>query len=83
VAPGAESATDGSYPLTRALYLYINKKPDEALSPAVLEFLKFTNSREGQDLVRKAGIYALPASEVQRNQAQLIEGRIASSSSGR
>src|SRR5688572_21484033 len=73
VTPSAESAVDGSYPLTRTLYLYINKKPSERLSAALSEFLRFVNSRQGQEIVVKAGVYALPLADIHQNQKQLID----------
>jgi phosphate transport system substrate-binding protein len=73
VTPSAESAIDGSYPLTRTLYLYINKKPSERLSAALSEFLRFVNSRQGQEIVVKAGVYALPLADIHQNQKQLID----------
>lgn len=62
---------DGSYPLTRTLYLYINKKPSERLSPALSEFLRFVNSRQGQEIVVKAGVYALPPVDIHKNSEEL------------
>jgi len=67
VAPTAESVTDGSYPLTRKLFLYIDRKPTDRLNPVLLEFLKFANSREGQEVVVKAGVYALPIAQAREN----------------
>ena len=67
VAPTMESAVNGFYPLSRYLYLYAKKDPKAGLEPAVLEFLKFVNSREGQDMVAKAGAYPLPAALVAKN----------------
>lgn len=67
VAPSMESAVNGSYLLSRYLYLYAKKDPKAGLDPAVLEFLKFVNSREGQDMVAKAGAYPLPAHVVAKN----------------
>lgn len=71
VSPSAESVMDGSYPLTRTLYLYINKKPSERLSPALSEFLRFVNSRQGQEIVVKAGVYALPPVDIHKNSEEL------------
>jgi len=67
VAPSAESAMDASYPLTRSLYLYINKSPTDNMSSVITEFHKFINSREGQDAVVRAGAYPLSASQVEMN----------------
>jgi phosphate transport system substrate-binding protein len=72
VRPTAVSAGDGSYPLSRHLYLYVNKVPKEPLNPMILEFLRFINSREGQSTVGKAGVFPLPSSQVARNLEMLV-----------
>jgi phosphate transport system substrate-binding protein len=56
-----ENAFDGSYPLARFLYIYVDKPPLEELDPLRLEFLKFVLSKEGQEMVRKEGYLPLPA----------------------
>jgi phosphate transport system substrate-binding protein len=59
VAPSVESVMDGKYPLSRPLYVYVNKDPKEEWDPKILEFLRFINSREGQETVARAGVYPL------------------------
>ena len=44
----SENALSGKYPLTRYLYVYVNKKPNEALAPLELEFVKMMLSQSGQ-----------------------------------
>ena len=61
-----EAASDGSYPLSRYLYIYINKRPDTALTPLEREFLKLVLSVQGQEIVEKDGYIALPPKVVQR-----------------
>ena len=56
-----ENVIDGSYPLGRFLYLYINKAPNEPLDPLVREFCKFIFSQEGQETVNKDGYMPVPA----------------------
>jgi phosphate transport system substrate-binding protein len=51
VMPNAASFHDNSYPLNNAVYLYVNRKPGEPLSPRVREFLRYVLSREGQQKV--------------------------------
>lgn len=50
----------GDYPLSRYLYLYVNKKPGMSLDPLRVEFIKFVLSREGQEVVIKDGYLPLP-----------------------
>lgn len=66
VEPTYENALNGTYPLARALYIYVGKKPGEPLQPLVAEFLRFVLSREGQEIVIKDGYGPLPASVVQK-----------------
>lgn len=73
VPPSAKTTSDSSYPLRRHLYLYVNKAPKADLEPIILEFLKFANSREGQQTVIKAGVYPLPATEIANN-LQILTG---------
>jgi phosphate transport system substrate-binding protein len=56
---------DGSYPLGRFLYIYVNKAPNKPLDPLVREFLKFVLSKEGQEVVIKDGYLPLPAKVAQ------------------
>ncbi len=55
-----ENVIDGSYPLGRFLYLYINKAPNKPLDPLVREFCKFIFSKEGQAIVVKDGYMPVP-----------------------
>ncbi|OQZ01999.1 MAG: phosphate-binding protein [Candidatus Brocadia sp. UTAMX2] len=60
-----KNVMNGSYPLARFLYVYINKKPGQLLDPLVKEFVKFILSKEGQELIVKDGYLPLPASVVE------------------
>lgn len=62
VEPNLENVSNGSYPLGRYLYLYVNKKPNESLDPLRLEFLEFVLSQQGQEVVIKDGYLPIPAS---------------------
>jgi phosphate transport system substrate-binding protein len=60
VEPTYENSVNGHYPLARYLYIYVNKKPDQALDTLTAEFLKFVESKEGQLMVLKEGSFPLP-----------------------
>lgn len=62
----AENATSGAYPLSRFLYVYVNKKPNEPLAPLEKEFLKMVLSKTGQQVVIKDGYIPLPAKAVEK-----------------
>ena len=59
-----ENVLSGKYPLSRFLYLYVNKKPNYSLDPLLNEFLKFILSYEGQQIVIKDGYLPLPTNVV-------------------
>ncbi len=69
--PTAENCLTGDYPLARVLYIYVNKAPNKPLDPLTLEFIKFVQSREGQEVVVKDGYYPLPAVVVESFQEEL------------
>ena len=62
--PNLENALSGAYPLARFLYVYVNKKPNEPMDKLVHEFVKFVNSKEGQEIVVKDGYYPMPVAVV-------------------
>ncbi|MBC8328532.1 MAG: phosphate ABC transporter substrate-binding protein [Planctomycetes bacterium] len=56
-----ENVVSGDYPLGRFLNLYINKAPNAELDPLRREFLRFLFSKEGQEIVIKAGYLPITA----------------------
>lgn len=67
ILPSTESVSNGQYPLARPLYLYVNKDPKGKLDPAISEFLKFLNSRQGQETVARANFYPLTSAQISKN----------------
>lgn len=61
VPADTEHGLDGSYPLSRQLYIYVNKKPNQPLDKLQLEFFKYVLSKQGQQAVERDGYIALPA----------------------
>ncbi|RKT26901.1 phosphate ABC transporter substrate-binding protein (PhoT family) [Paraburkholderia sp. RAU2J] len=57
LAPTLQNVYTHKYPLSRYVYIFVNKKPGEPLQPKIREFLKLVLSREGQDVVAKEGVY--------------------------
>jgi phosphate transport system substrate-binding protein len=66
-----EDVKSGKYPLSRFLYVYINKAPGKPLDPLVKEYVKLILSREGQVVAVKDGYLPLPASIVKEELAKL------------
>ena len=71
IAPTPENAISGTYPLTRYLYVYVNKKPNAPLPPLENEFMKMVLSKAGQEVVIKDGYIPLPAGVVKKVMATL------------
>lgn len=61
IAATTENALKGTYPLSRFLYVYVNKKPNKPLGPLEMEFMKLILSKIGQQVVVKDGYIPLPA----------------------
>lgn len=61
VEADAVHAIDGTYPLSRVLYFYVNKRPNQPLAPLEREFVKLVLSKQGQEAVIKDGFVPLPA----------------------
>ena len=61
----AEKAVTGEYPLSRFLYIYVNKHPNQPLPPLEREFLKLVLSKAGQEVVVKDGYIPMPAKVVE------------------
>lgn len=61
-----DNAATGKYPLSRFLYVYINKHPNQPLAPMEREFIKLILSQQGQAVVIKDGYVPLPAKVVKK-----------------
>ena len=53
-----ENVINRSYPLLRDAYIYVNRAPGRPMDPKVREFIRFVLSREGQQIIQKAGVYS-------------------------
>lgn len=61
-----EQAATGDFPLSRYLYVYVNKRPNQPLAPLDREFVKLMLSKQGQEVVNRDGYVPLPATVVER-----------------
>ena len=66
-----DTVLSGKYPLSRYLYLYINKAPNKSLDPLVGEFIKFVLSQAGQRIVVKDGYLPISFELVNKELAKL------------
>jgi phosphate transport system substrate-binding protein len=75
VAPTVRNIVNGTYPLTRLLHLYVDKRPNEPLTGAVVEFVRFALSAEGQEIVRRSGYVPLSHDVAEMEQNALFADR--------
>ena len=64
VAPGADTVNDGTYPLGRTLYIYVNTDK-LASNPALRPFVDYYLSDAGIQAVTDVKYIALPSDELQ------------------
>jgi phosphate transport system substrate-binding protein len=60
-------------PLSRFLYICVNKPPRQPLGGPAAEFLRFLLSREGQQIVADGGNFSLDAATVGQGRRALAE----------
>ena len=71
VTASAENAINGTYPLARFLYIYINKEPGKELDPITAQFLTMVLAKQGQEVVVKDGYIPLPSAVAAKELAKL------------
>jgi phosphate transport system substrate-binding protein len=72
-APTEENVRSRKYPLSRFLYIYVNKPPRQPLGGPAAEFLLFLLSREGQQIVADGGNIPLDVATVEQGRRMLAE----------
>jgi len=72
VAPDYEEVARATYPLSRLVFLNLNKAPGQPLNPALEEFARFIISREGQQVLLDQAVFLpLRAEQAAQSRAQL------------
>ncbi|MCC4263572.1 PstS family phosphate ABC transporter substrate-binding protein [Oceanimonas baumannii] len=71
VEANSDNAISGEYPLSRFLYVYVNKHPNKPLGPMEAEFVKLMLSKQGQQIVDKDGYVPVPAAVVEADLKKL------------
>jgi phosphate transport system substrate-binding protein len=71
IEPTQANTKNGSYPLWRYLYIYVNQTPGKPLSPIVKEFLTYVYSREGQSDVLRDGYFPVDAALAEKQLAKI------------
>ena len=71
VEPTYANCLNGTYPLSRYLYVYVNKAPAKPMDKLTSEFVTFVLSKQGQEIVIKDGYFPLPADVADEGRASL------------
>jgi phosphate transport system substrate-binding protein len=79
--PTYENVARAVYPLSRLVFLNLNKAPGKPLNPALEEFVRFIVSKEGQQIVLNQAIY-LPLRERQAVTSRSLIGDQSSAQAG-
>ncbi len=62
IAPTFDTVATQAYPLSRVIYIFLNREPDKPIPPVLREFIRYALSREGQQALVDDAIYTpLPA----------------------
>ena len=66
-----ENAYSGDYPISRFLYIYVNRNPNQGLDPLRAEFVRYVFSKQGQEAVIKDGYFPVTALVAQEDLASM------------
>ncbi len=67
IAPSQQTAVDGSYPLARQLFVYLDRNAKAPAQAAAIAFLRFACSRQGQAGSLSEGSFPLDAASAQKD----------------
>ena len=59
VLPTRDTVEDGSYPLSRMTYAFVDRPPGQPVAPLISEFLQFIYSPEGREIADQNGFLQL------------------------
>ena len=54
-----DEVNSGDYPMSRFLYVYVNRAPNQPMDPLIREFIRYVCAKEGQQVVIKDGYLPL------------------------
>lgn len=63
IGPTPATIADGTYPLSRSLYVYVNKSKADT-NAAVADYIDFHLSDDGLKAVEEAGYISLPVEQI-------------------
>ena len=72
IEPSKASFQNRAYPLTRSIFVFLNREPGKPFDPKLREFLRYILSREGQQDLVQQGEYLPLTPEIIREQLQKL-----------
>jgi phosphate transport system substrate-binding protein len=72
-APTVENVYTHKYPLSRYVYIFVNRPPGQPLPAKTREFLKLVLSKQGQDVVAREGVYMPLQPDVVREELKKLD----------
>lgn len=73
IMPTLDTVYHHTYPLSRYVYIYVNRPPGTKLEPKIKEFLKCVLSKQGQDVVSEEGVFMPLLPEVVKEELAKLE----------
>jgi phosphate transport system substrate-binding protein len=73
--PTLNNVLSNDYPLSRYLYIYVDKPPNSEMPLAYREFFKFLFSHQGQKIILNHGAIPLQFNIIRDELANIIEGK--------
>lgn len=74
VAPTVATVYSHEYPLSRYIYIYVNRRPGQPLRPEIKEFLRAVLSYQGQSVVAREGVFMPLTPTVVHEELAKLEG---------
>ena len=71
--PNVENVYLHRYPMSRYVYIYVNRKPGQPLEPKVREFMRLVLSREGQQVVADERVFIPLLPEVAKEELKKLD----------
>jgi phosphate transport system substrate-binding protein len=73
IMPTIDTVYHHTYPLSRYMYIYVNRPPGTPLPPKLKEFLRCVLSKQGQDVVAAEGVFMPLLPEVVKEELAKLE----------
>jgi phosphate transport system substrate-binding protein len=73
IAPTFEDVAAQKYPLSRTIYMFVNRAPGTPLNPVLREFIRYALSREGQQAIVDDRIFTPLPAAIDKREAEKLK----------